>query len=154
MILTSGVVASCISGRIRLRHPALKRSDLMDALYGFLVDMDGVSSVQPNPVTGSLLVFYDPGKISGDGLLALAEQGAAFLSRSAAVTEKDGMTCASLGKALLGRTACKTVDRVLLASLLLSLGGAACGVGALHKAAGVLFALACVQHVAAHRKLL
>ena len=149
-----GVVTSCISGRIRLRHPALKRSELMDPLYGFLVDMEGVSSVQPNPVTGSLLVFYDPGKLSRDGLLALAEQGAAFLGRSEAGPDEDGMTCASLGKALLGRRTCKAVDRVLLASLLLSLGGAACGAGALHKAAGVLFALACVQHVAAHRKLL
>ncbi|MBP3730100.1 MAG: cation transporter [Mailhella sp.] len=151
-VLTS--ITSFIDGRVRLRHPALKNRELMQSVKSLVEGMDGVTAVQCNDVTGSLLIFYDPGKLSREELLSLAEQGAAFLEQSIAPQCTAKPLCQTLGTLVFGRSAGRLVNRVLLASLLCSLGGAAAGVSAMHKIAGGIFALACLQHVAAHRKLL
>ncbi len=147
-------ISSFIDGRVRLRHAALKQPGLMQAACTFLEGVEGVTAVQGNPVTGSLLIFYDAEKLSRDELLEIAAQGAAFFGQEPVGAEKKENACDTLRHVIFGRRASRIFNRVLLASLLCSLGGAACGAGAVHKVAGTVFSLACLQHVAAHRKLL
>ncbi len=154
MSLPLDAIVSFIDGRVRLRHPALEQPRFMETVCAFLQGVDGVASVQGNPRTGSLLIFYDPEKLSRGEILDLAAQGAAFLELSPVGKGKEGSACDKLEKFFLGRKATKLVSRVLLASLLCTLGGTAAGAGTVHKMAGMVFSLACLQHVAAHRKLL
>ena len=154
MPLPLDAIVSFTDGRVRLRHPALEQPGLMEAACSFLQGVEGVTAVQGNPKTGSLLLFYDTEQLSREAILDLAAQGASFLDQSSGSKRKTGSACDSLGKLFLGRKATKMFSRMLFASLLCTLGGAAAGAGAVHKIAGMVFSLACLQHVAAHRKLL
>ncbi len=154
MSLPLDAVASFIDGRVRLRHPALKQPELMGTARAFLESVEGVTAVQGNPTTGSLLIFYDAEQLDREKVLDLAAQGASFLAQSQCAEGNEKHPGASLVSVVFGRRAARMVDRVLFVSLLCTLGGAACGAGAVHKIAGMVFSLACLQHVAAHRKLL
>ena len=72
-------ITSFIDGRVRLRHPALRNAATADMAASMVSGVDGVESVQVNPRTGSLLIFYDAEKLSREKLLELAKQGAALL---------------------------------------------------------------------------
>ncbi len=154
MSSVSDCIVSFVDGRVRLRHDALKNPEIAAVAEAAAGGIDGVTSVRVNPVTGSLLVFYDPDRLSRERLAALADEWSAFLPEENAV-KKDGRAreCGGVS-ALLGRRAVRLVDRALLVSLLASLVGAAAGMGTLHRVAGAAFALASVQHVAAHRRAL
>ena len=149
--MSSDIVTSFIDGRVRLRHPALKDAATVDMAAGMLSGVDGVESVQSNPRTGSLLIFYDAEKLSREKLLELAEQGAAFLQEEQ--KRVPDRTCSLTGM-LLSRKATRLGKRAMLVSLLCSLAGAASGMGAVHSVTGAVFALASLQHMAAHRKAL
>lgn len=154
MTSVSDCIVSFVDGRVRLRHHALKNPEMAAVAEAAAGGIDGVTSVRVNPVTGSMLLFYDPERISREHLASLADEWSAFLPEDRA-SEKNGRSseggCVS---ALLGRRAVRFVDRALLVSLLASLAGAAAGMGTLHRVAGAAFALASVQHVAAHRRAL
>lgn len=144
-------ITSFIDGRVRLRHPALKQREIADMAAASLGAVDGVTEVKVNPVTGSLLLFYDPEVLSREKLLKLAEQGTAVLPQvSSAKTKRSGdvLSC------LLGRHVTRMVDRAMLVSLLICLAGLAAGSGSLHRVAGAVFTAAGIQHLAAHRKAL
>lgn len=144
-------ITSFIDGRVRLRHPALKQREIADMAAASLGAVDGVTEVKVNPVTGSLLLFYDPEVLFREKLLKLAEQGTAVLPQvSSAKTKQSGdvLSC------LLGRRATRMVDRAMLVSLLICLAGLAAGSGSLHRVAGAVFTAAGIQHLAAHRKAL
>jgi hypothetical protein len=53
-------VASAVPGRIRLRHPLLRRHDRLRDAAARLTALDGVHVAESNPAVGSLLVLYDP----------------------------------------------------------------------------------------------
>lgn len=151
MLSVADTVTSFIDGRVRLRHPALRNAATADMVASMVSGVDGVESVQVNPRTGSLLIFYDAEKLSREKLLELAEQGAALLpEEEKSVADK---TC-SPGRLLLSRRAVRLGNRAMLVSLLCSLLGAASGMGAVHRVTGAAFALISLQHLAAHRKAL
>lgn len=142
-------VVSFIDGRARLRHPALKDSATADAVAAVVGGVDGVTEARVNPVTGSLLVYYDTERLSRERLLDLARQGFALLPDDRPEARPFGGLRAALSPKVTRR-----VDRVLLCSLLCSLAAAATGMGAVHRITGAVFAAASLQHVAAHRKAL
>ena len=153
MSSVSDCIVSFVDGRVRLRHDALKNPEFAAVAESAAGGLDGVTGVRVNPVTGSLLVFYDPEKLSREHLAALAEQWSAFLPEENVSQNGRSPECGCVS-ALLGKKAVRLVDRALLVSLLASLAGAAAGMGTLHRVAGAVFALASVQHVAAHRRAL
>lgn len=68
-----------VPGRLRVKVPAIK-GDARQAqeLCARLRARPGVIDAEANPVTGSVLVRYDVGRIGGDAVLArLREEGAA-----------------------------------------------------------------------------
>ena len=151
MVSVADCVTSFIDGRVRLRHPALRDAATADMAAAVIGGVEGVESVRVNPLTGSLLIFYDAETLSRERLLELAEQGAALLPEEE--KPSSGVAC-SLGRLLLDRRATRFVNRAMLVSLLCSLVGAASGMGAVHRVTGAVFALASLQHMAAHRKAL
>ena len=149
MVSVSDCVTSMIDGRVRLRHPALKHAGTADMMAAVIGAVEGVTEVRVNPVTGSMLLLYDPETLSREKLLELARQGAALLPE-----EKSRRKERPCIRTLLGRKATRVVDRTLVVALLCSLAGAVAGMGSVHRIAGTVFALASVQHMAVHRKAL
>uniref|UniRef100_I2Q2G8 HMA domain-containing protein n=1 Tax=Desulfovibrio sp. U5L TaxID=596152 RepID=I2Q2G8_9BACT len=70
------MIASCIEGRLRLRHPALTDATLLREVAEQVAALPGITGVDANPRTGSLLVTHDDSIATAD-LVALAEQYAA-----------------------------------------------------------------------------
>ena len=150
MISVSDCVVSAVEGRVRLRHPALKHAATADMAAAVVAGVEGVTKASVNPVTGSLLIFYEPETLSRDKLMELAEQAAALLPDA----EEKRASSARCVDRLLSRRATRMVDKVLFVSLLASLVGAAAGMGGMHRVAGTIFAAASLQHLAAHRRAL
>ncbi|EHJ46414.1 hypothetical protein DFW101_0397 [Solidesulfovibrio carbinoliphilus subsp. oakridgensis] len=70
------MIASCIEGRLRLRHPALTDATLLREVAEQVAALPGITGVEANPRTGSLLVTHDESIATAD-LVAMAEQYAA-----------------------------------------------------------------------------
>lgn len=65
-----------VPGRLRIRMAALRRNPRAAVRARRLLgNGHGVLQVQANPLTGSLLVLYDPERISGQDLLDMMAQG-------------------------------------------------------------------------------
>jgi copper chaperone CopZ len=77
------MIASCIEGRIRLRHPALTDATLLRDVAEQVAALPGITGVEANPRTGSLLVTHDDSIATAD-LVAMAEQYAAGHAAAAA----------------------------------------------------------------------
>ncbi len=72
-------ITSFVDGRVRLRHPALKDSSTAELVRSAVRDVGGITSAEVNPLTGSLLIYYTPEKLSREQLLELAELAATLL---------------------------------------------------------------------------
>lgn len=70
------MIASCIEGRIRFRHPALSDPELLEIVTSQLAAMPGITEIEANPRTGSVLVSHDASVATSD-LVAMAEALAA-----------------------------------------------------------------------------
>lgn len=66
------MITSFIEGRIRIKDAALKNPATMQTVLTLIQAEEGISSAVPNPKTGSILVRYDPEKISKEMLLEAA----------------------------------------------------------------------------------
>lgn len=66
------MISSFYDGRVRIRHKALKQPELMTQVKKMLGEQNGVTSMEENPRTGSLLVHYDPAVISRETLAQAA----------------------------------------------------------------------------------
>lgn len=54
-------IAHHIPGRVRIKIPAARRNRrVLDQVSQFINALEGVQSVEANPVTGSVVVHYDP----------------------------------------------------------------------------------------------
>ncbi|MDB5335716.1 MAG: copA [Planctomycetaceae bacterium] len=73
--ITAGIIVHAIPGRVRLRHPLLRKNpDLaikVDAAFGAVA---GVTYVSASSATGSVLVLFPPGTHTPEKLLARLEQ--------------------------------------------------------------------------------
>ena len=108
-------VTSFIDGRVRLRHPSLKASETADMVADMMRSVDGVTDVHVNPVTGSLLLYYDTQVLSRSDLWDMARQGAAWLGEE--TPESSPYRACGTGAFLLNGKVTRWVDRILLLSL-------------------------------------
>lgn len=61
-----------VPGRLRVRVPAIKRSgETSERLKRALQAVPGISGVEPNLMTGSIVVHYDPQSTSAASILAI-----------------------------------------------------------------------------------
>ena len=163
-------ITSFVDGRVRLRHPALKDKATAELVCTVVGGVEGITVVQANPLTGSLLIYYDAEKLTREQLLELAEQGAAFIpglneeeapsaetAEGEASPRKACKVCAPVDEVLqllTGRGTTKFVNRAMLVSLIASLAALPLGSRAVHTAAGGVFVGGVLQHLIAHRKAL
>ncbi len=67
------MIASFFEGRVRLRANALKKVEIVGKVVNLLQNKDGIVRCNSNLRTGSLVVEYDPQKISHEDLTLAAE---------------------------------------------------------------------------------
>lgn len=72
-------VTSFSDGRVRIRHPALRREAVAATVREKLAAIDGVLSVDFNTVSGSVLILYDSARLPKERLFTVGEAWADYL---------------------------------------------------------------------------
>ena len=67
------MITSFFPGRVRLRAPIFKESDLVEKARAILSKSDAVKNIETNPVTGSVLIEYNPAKVPMEKLLPMQD---------------------------------------------------------------------------------
>ena len=74
-------VRSFVDGRVRIRHPALQNQAVAALAETRMKAIAGVTAVECNPVSGSVLLTYDSKAIPKDRLFAIGEAWAVYLDK-------------------------------------------------------------------------
>jgi len=96
-----------VVGRLRVKHPVLKGDQIRcEEVQDFLARHLGVETVSANPVTGSVIVHYDPKVAHAEGIKALLAARGCFCPERAVTAGQHFDTSAErlgqlLGQALL-----------------------------------------------------
>ena len=105
-----------VDGRLRIRLDSIKKSPRAAAsVTESLVKVPGVKKARANPVTGSLLIHYDPWKISQTDLLDLFGLSSSWSSAACGCGTANGSTIG--GTAGVARSVADVVVRVMLEAL-------------------------------------
>ncbi len=139
------MIASRIEGRIRFRHPALQSRELLEAVTGQLAAIPGITGLEANPRTGSLLVTHDA-TIATDDLVAMAE--ALALTQSQAPAQPDRPASRASRARLKRRTQKIGMATALTATLATGLAD----IKAAHLLAALAFTGLAAWHVTAYRR--
>ena len=139
------MIASCIEGRVRFRHPALSDPELLEIVTSQLAAMPGITEIEANPRTGSVLVTHDQSVATSD-LVAMAE--------ALAATHAEALASAAPAKP--AKPAKKPMTRAQLKRRTQKIGLATCMAGAVAtgladtKAAHLTFGFALAGFAAWH----
>jgi len=68
------VIVSFVPGRIRLRFNELKENAAAETAKARIMDTPGITAVEVNPLTGSLLVEYDQALLPTEKLIETGKQ--------------------------------------------------------------------------------
>jgi hypothetical protein len=141
------MIASFVEGRIRLRDEKLKNSAVVDEIQKRAAQLKGISDVSINQRTGSLLIFYDKAVLRLEQVLhiladyldaAKTEWGLSQNYGHSPRIQRGRLRFGTVPVA--GPFFCrKFVKLGMLASLAVSMLGAAAGIAALHITAGIIF---------------
>ncbi len=85
-------VTSHLAGRLRLRHHALKNADIGAAFCAYMQKISGIQCLEHKALTGSLLVYYSPKKLSEHTLQASLQKGLSWLNAKAEQMFTQGTT--------------------------------------------------------------
>lgn len=143
-------ITSFMDGRVRLRHPALKRAEQAGQVRELLSALPGMLRVTTNPRTGSLLIEYDPARISREDLIELAGQWEAWTVHTSGEEGRVVRRRCGIDRA----KAIRFTNRGMLATLAASLAFGAAGRERGHVLAGGLFLLFNLAHLYTYRKCL
>ncbi|MDO5484497.1 MAG: hypothetical protein Q4F27_06265 [Desulfovibrionaceae bacterium] len=72
-------VSSFCDGRVRIRHPALRREDVARAARERIQAVTGITSVECNTVSGSVLILYDSALLGKEDLIRMGTAWAGYL---------------------------------------------------------------------------
>lgn len=154
-------LVSCLPGRIRLRHPALRDKRCNARLATALSTLNEALTVEPNLTAGSVLFRYDPTRCDRRamearvGALCGRELGEPATAAEPA-EERTGAADTPAPAAARRRSAAKQFNRLaklaMLASFPLSLALAAQGEKRLHAVTGGAFTLFLLVHLIVHRR--
>lgn len=179
-------VRSVIPGRARLRHPFIKTlsADDIETARQWISSIDGVFSVDINPLVGSALILWDSEKLSTESFLEQLENLLTMavsmmgddkdlsleptpVGKVAHVTSKVQQTATkgvgSLAVMIAGnpkeghsiqRVQRMAINRTMLAALVVSMGGILTRSTALHVTSGVAFLGLLSMHLYNNRRLL
>ena len=68
------MIVSFVPGRIRLRFNELKENAAAETAKARIMDTPGITAVEVNPLTGSLLVEYDQALLPTEKLIETGKQ--------------------------------------------------------------------------------
>ena len=150
-------IASEVPGRIRVRHPLLRRTDRFQEALGRLEALDAVRVTESNPAVGSVLLSYDPAAVTPEDarsqvealLSAVLHPAEAAPSPDAPAPVADSKPAAPELKWRINRAAKIGMMGSMAATL------AALGVGKrVHAGFGTLFVAFMLVHMTVQRKRL
>lgn len=155
-------LVSCLPGRIRLRHPALRAGRCNAELQAALHALDGALVVEPDLTVGSVLFQYD---LTRCDPRSMETQVSALCERALGDAPQTTRTPSSLAavsvktpsverRRLMTRQFNRTAKIAMLASFPLSLVLAALGKKRLHAITGGIFTLFLLVHLSVHRRAL
>lgn len=143
------MIASFVEGRIRLRDEKFKNRAVGDEIQKNVAHLKGILNVSINRRTGSLLIFYDKAGLRLEQVLhiladyldaAKTEWGLSQnCGHSPRIKYGAGSDFGTVPVARVSITNRKIVNLGMLASLAVSMLGAAADIAALHIAAGIIF---------------
>jgi hypothetical protein len=101
-VSVSSAYLHALDGRIRIKLAGVKGSPATASLVeGHLGRCDGVVDVKANPVTGNVLIIYDPGRVKQAALMEeLRPFGAACTDSGSRATARSGHDQPSAGQRL------------------------------------------------------
>ncbi len=67
------MITSFFPGRVRLRAPVFKESDLVEKAMSILKKSDAITHIENNPLTGSVLIEYNPSKVPMEKLVSMQD---------------------------------------------------------------------------------
>lgn len=105
-----------VPGRLRVKSPSFKSGPRLDAAERVLAGLAGVTSVKGRPLTGSLLVHYDPTRLSGDRIKTILRRDCGVdchAAASLALDERVERFCHQAGDKLCHAGANLLVDAAL-----------------------------------------
>lgn len=133
------MIVSFTPGRVRVRDNAFKDVAALVKIIKYFKELGGVSSVESNPVSGSILVKYDAGKIPSHSVSAFAsyvKKAEPSLARYMKQEKKEG----------------KAFNRAMAASLAVCLLSPAAGMMRLHVYSALFFTGLSLKHMYDYRK--
>ncbi len=154
-------VTSFVEGRIRLRHPIFKDSEITAQIEGMLVNIPGVEYLKSNIRSGSFLIKYDEEQLDQETLFELLKQGEQLLVQSgielSSPLPQTNKACCNLVapfSKLTTREKRKIYNRTM--AVFLGISALAIGVGneRVHAIAGGLFLGLSLWHIKRMRKSL
>ncbi|MDR0827703.1 MAG: hypothetical protein LBN33_07495 [Desulfovibrio sp.] len=129
------MIASFFDGRVRVRHPALRDEKVMGGIKNLLAARDGILNTTENLRTGSLLILYDPRRISGEDLLAACALLEKQLDAKPAQDDKKQ------------ELSSRDKENLLYAALFLLTAGSGVVSRSLHIGTGLLLSLMTMRHM-------
>lgn len=156
--MTVTLFASRLPGRLRLRHPALRRPQCNAAALALLAGLDGTTLATGNAATGGLLLLYDhtriaPAAMEAQVAAALGDMLDPVPAPVAAVVVPVAPSPDKVLRGGRGRPVSRAVNIGMLASMAATLLALAAG-RKLHAAFGVAHLAFLAVHLAIHRKKL
>ncbi len=132
-------VCSSIPGRIRIRHRLLKEELSLKAFQTFLMEQKGINEIEGQPLTGSLLIKYDPDILKYEFIKSIIET---YFKRF----------FPKVFKGRKGRGWRDIVDVGMAFSLLTCVGSAFIWKKKLHIYSGLLFTVLTAEHIRLNKK--
>lgn len=148
------VVASHVSGRIRIRDEKLRREAVAGRVRAALLAAPGVSDAEVHPRVGSVLVIYSPAETEGEGEAILAVVAGLLGSVEEVVPAAAAVVCPKISLTMSPKTKRKVVNIGMLSALVLSLAALLFHLKKLHYLAGIAFVALFGDHLYERRQLL
>lgn len=147
------LIASSLTGRIRLRAAALREPARLERLRAMAMQWRGVREVCVNPKAGSLLIHYDPARLDRARFDARAEALVAqMLGTDTAPAASSALAEPRPSHGSARIRANRHAKRGMLASLAASLLLAGMGRSRWHALTGVFFLHTLAVHLWVHRR--
>ncbi|CAO3453709.1 hypothetical protein [Azospirillum argentinense] len=150
-------IASAVPGRIRVRHPLLRRTDRFQEALAGLEALDAIRVSGSNPAVGSVLLSYDPAAVTPDDARSQVEAllSAVLHPAAASPVPDDPVSAAEVKPAAPERK--WRINRAAKIGMMGSMAAtlAALGVGKrVHAGFGTLFVAFMLVHMTVQRKRL
>ena len=144
-------ILSTLPGRLRVSHPKLKRSRTMADITHCIEQLDGITKVEGQTITGSILIHYDNTVLQELDLMqeVFGDFRNSFKGSDASATKKKGFRLHKSNK--LWRT---SLHGGMVGSLAICTYTGFKGPKKLHVKAGLAFLAVTAEHMRINRRLL